>query len=147
MSYTIEQLEIGQSASVEKRITQSEVLTFADISGDINPVHIDEAHAKASVFGERIAHGALVSGLTSTVLGMRLPGEGTIYLGQENRFVAPVYFDDVVTARCEIIEINKEKNIVKFSTTTTNQDGKVVITGVATVMPPKDNTPLEKDTL
>lgn len=136
MSFTIEQLEVGQSASVEKRITQAEVLTFAKISGDVNPVHIDEEHAKGTVFGARIAHGALVSGLTSTVLGMRLPGQGTIYLGQENRFVAPVYFDDVVTARCEIIEIIKDKNIVKFATTTTNQDGKVVITGVATVMPP-----------
>jgi len=137
MSFTIEQLEIGQSASVQKRITEAEVLTFADISGDVNPVHINEEHAKTSVFGQRVAHGALVSGLTSTVLGMELPGQGTIYLGQENRFVAPVYFDDVVTARCEIVEIIKEKNIVKFATTTTNQDGKVVITGIATVMPPK----------
>ena len=79
----------------------------------------------------------LVSGLTSAVLGMQLPGEGTIYLGQDNKFRRPVYIGDTVKATCEVIELNTEKNIAKLATTTTNQNNEIVIEGIAVVMAPK----------
>ena len=85
----------------------------------------------------RIAHGMLTAGLVSTVLGMKLPGPGTIYLGQELKFTAPVKFGDTIKAEAEVIEINEEKNIISLKTTCTNQDGKTVLTGVAKAMPPK----------
>ena len=86
--------------------------------------------AKESIFGKRVAHGVLVSGLTSAVLGMQLPGEGTIYLGQDNKFRRPVYIGDTVKATCEVIELNTEKNIAKLATTTTNQNNEIVIEGI-----------------
>lgn len=137
MSYTIKDMFIGQKASFEKTITESDVLLFSGISGDINPVHINDLVAKDSIFGKRVAHGVLVSGLTSAVLGMQLPGEGTIYLGQDNKFRRPVYIGDTVKATCEVIELNVDKNIARLATTTTNQNNEVVIEGIAVVMAPK----------
>nr|WP_321481636.1 MaoC family dehydratase [uncultured Cohaesibacter sp.] len=139
MSYTLEQLSIGQSASFEKTISEADIQMFCGISGDINPVHVSALAAEKSVFGKRVAHGILVSGLTSAVLGMKLPGPGTIYLGQELRFVAPVYIGDTIRAEVEVVEIIPEKKLVKLKTTSTNQDGKVVISGVATVRPPQSS--------
>ncbi|MGF1875984.1 MaoC family dehydratase [Photobacterium frigidiphilum] len=137
MNYTINQLEIGQRAYFEKTISESDIQMFCGISGDINPVHVSELAGMKSVFGHRVAHGILVSGLTSAVLGMQLPGPGTIYLGQELRFTAPVYIGDTIRAEVEVAEINLEKNIVKLITRSINQHEKVVIEGIATVMPPK----------
>ena len=137
MSYTIRDMFIGQKANIENTITESDVLLFSGISGDINPVHINDVVAKESIFGKRVAHGVLVSGLTSAVLGMQLPGEGTIYLGQDNKFRRPVYIGDTVKATCEVIELNTEKNIAKLATTTTNQNNEIVIEGIAVVMAPK----------
>lgn len=137
MSYTINQLTLGQRAKFEKTITETDIQLFAGISGDINPVHISKTAGENSIFGDRVAHGILVSGLTSAVLGMQLPGPGTIYLGQELRFLAPVFIGDTITAEVEVSEINRDKNIVKLTTLSTNQQGQIVISGVATVMPPK----------
>ncbi|ABZ77293.1 MaoC domain protein dehydratase [Shewanella halifaxensis HAW-EB4] len=137
MSYTIGQINIGQQASFEKTITETDVQLFCGVSGDINPVHVSELAGKESVFGARVAHGILVSGLTSAVLGMQLPGPGTIYLGQELRFKAPVYIGDTIRAVVVVAEIITDKNIVKLTTQSINQDGVVVIEGIATVMPPK----------
>ncbi|RJX69388.1 enoyl-CoA hydratase [Vibrio sinensis] len=137
MSYTIEQLTLGQRAHFEKTISESDIQMFCGISGDINPVHVSQIAGENSIFGSRVAHGILVSGLTSAVLGMQLPGPGTIYLGQELKFTAPVYIGDTIRAEVEVIEINKDKNIVKLATRSINQNEKVVIHGVATVMPPK----------
>ncbi|HFO3896373.1 TPA: MaoC family dehydratase, partial [Escherichia coli] len=137
MVYTIDKLHLGQKASFEKTITEADVLIFSGISGDINSVHINEEAAKKSIFKKRVAHGVLVSSLTSAVLGMKLPGEGTIYLRQENNFRKPVFIGDTVKATCEVVDINKEKNIVKLSTITTNQNDEVVIEGIAVVMAPK----------
>ena len=137
MSFSIEQLQIGQTASFEKTITEADVILFSGVSGDINPVHIDELAAQKSIFGRRVAHGVLVSSLTSSVLGMQLPGKGTIYLAQENRFKAPVFIGDTVKASVKVTELRPEKNVAILKTTTTNQDGRVVVEGVATVMPPK----------
>ena len=130
---TFQELVIGQKASVCKRFTDADVRAFADISLDVNPIHTDEAYAKTTIFGRRIVHGILTSGLISAVLANKLPGPGTIYLGQELSFRAPVYLGDEITAEVEITEIRTDKKILKLRTTCTNQDGKAVITGFATV--------------
>ena len=90
------------------------------------------------MFGKRIAHGMLSAGFISTVLGTHLPGPGTIYMGQELRFTKPVYFGDTVTATCTVVERIEEKNRLKLETVVVNQRGETVITGFATVMPPKE---------
>ncbi|TWX67910.1 MaoC family dehydratase [Colwellia demingiae] len=137
MSFTIEQLHLGQKDHFEKTFSNSDVMLFAEISGDRNPVHINDIAAKNSVFGQRVVHGAFVLSTVSALLGEKLPGEGTIYLGQESKFTAPVFIDDTVIATCEVVEIIKDKNIVKLRCTLVNQAGKVVAEGLATVMPPK----------
>jgi 3-hydroxybutyryl-CoA dehydratase len=134
---TIEEIKIGDKASFQKTITETDIYLFAGITGDLNPAHINQVEAEKGFFKERIAHGMLVSGLISTVLGMYLPGPGTIYLGQELKFLAPVKIGDTVRAEAEVIEVIPEKNRVKLKTTCYNQNEKVVIDGVAMVMPPK----------
>ncbi len=126
-------LKIGQKASLQKTFSEADVTVFAGLSLDVNPIHVSKVEAQSSVFGQRVVHGLLTSSLISAVLGTRLPGYGTIYLGQELKFISPVYLGDDIKAEVEIIELIEEKSIVKLNTTCTNQDGKVVITGVATV--------------
>jgi 3-hydroxybutyryl-CoA dehydratase len=130
---TINDLVIGQSDCFAKTITETDVSLFAGISGDLNPVHVNAVAASESIFKSRVAHGALVASLFSTVLGTKLPGEGTIYLKQESSFMKPVYLGDTITATCTITEIIKEKGRVTLSTVATNQKGEVVITGEAIV--------------
>ena len=138
-NYTIDQLVIGQSASMSKTISEHDVYSFAGITGDFNPAHVDEEYAKGTRFKGRIVHGMLSIGFVSAVIGMRLPGPGTIYLGQEMKFTKPVHFGDSITATVTVSEINREKNIVKLDTVCTNQNGEAVLTGKATIMPPKGN--------
>ena len=127
-------LSIGQSASFSKTISESDVYGYAGIVGDFNDVHINEAAAKNSIFGERIAHGMLVGGLISTVLGTKLPGVGTIYLEQQLKFIKPVFFGDTVTAIVSVNEIvNMEKGIYKMDTNIYNQNNDTVVTGYAIV--------------
>lgn len=127
-------LMIGQSASFSKTISETDVYGFAGITGDFNSAHVNKALAEKGIFGERIAHGMLVGSLISTVLGMYLPGPGTIYLGQTLQFRRPVRFDDTVTATVTVAEIlNKEKGIYKMNTIITNQDGELVTDGEATI--------------
>ena len=133
---TIKEIKIGDKASIAKTITEGDVYLFAGITGDQNPAHINEEVAKNTIFKGRIAHGMLSAGLISAVLGMQLPGPGTIYMGQDLKFTAPVRFGDTITAQVEVIEIIKEK-IVKLKTTCTNQEGAFVVEGTAIVMPPK----------
>ena len=137
MGYSIDRLSIGQKASFAKTITETDICLFAGVSGDINPAHLNEQYASQTFFKGRIAHGMLSASLISAVLGVQLPGTGTIYLGQDLKFTKPVRFGDTVTATCTVSEILMEKNIVKLDTTCTNQNGEVVIKGTATVMPPK----------
>ena len=122
---------------MSKTISETDVYLFAGITGDHNPAHINEHASMQTPFQGRIAHGILIAGLISAVLAMKLPGAGTIYLGQELKFTKPVRFGDTVTATCTVTEILTEKNIVKLETICTNQNGDVVIKGMATVMPPK----------
>lgn len=135
---TISQIALGDSASFTKTVTEADVVQFAGISGDFNPAHIDAVSAEKSIFGQRIAHGMLSAGFISTVLGTQLPGPGTIYMAQELRFTKPVYFGDTVTATCTVVERIEEKNRIKLETVVLNQRGETVITGFATVMPPKE---------
>ena len=130
---TFNDLKIGQTASIQKTFSEADVTAFAGVSMDVNPIHMSEGYAKNTRFGRRIVHGILTSGLISAVLGIQLPGPGTVYLGQELKFVAPVYLGDDITAQVEIIELRPDKKIVKLNTTCVNQDGKTVITGMATV--------------
>ena len=133
---TIRELKIGDQASTAKTISESDVYLFAGITGDHNPAHVNEVYASQTRFGRRIAHGILSAGLISAVLAMKLPGPGAIYLGQELKFVRPVYFGDTITATCTVSELLPEKNIARLETVCTNQDGAAVIKGTATVMPP-----------
>lgn len=133
---TLEEIAIGDSAEFTKTMSESDVYLFAGITGDLNPAHIDQVSASQSQFGGRIVHGMLSSSLISAVLGMKLPGPGTIYLGQELSFKAPVHIGDTITAKVEAIEVIKQR-FLKFKTTITNQSGELVIDGYATVMPPK----------
>ena len=135
---TICEMKVGDTASVSKTISESDVYLFAGITGDHNPAHVNEESASRTMFGKRIAHGILSAGFISAVLAMKLPGPGTIYLGQELKFTKPVRFGDTVTATATVSEIIAEKNIVKLETICTNQNGDVVIKGMATVMPPKN---------
>lgn len=134
---TIKELNLGDKASVEKTISETDVYLYAGITGDLNPAHINEEYAKNTFFKKRIAHGMLTTGLISAVLGMKLPGCGTIYLGQELKFTAPVLIGDTIKAEVEVVEIIEGKNRIKLRTTCINQKGDMVLDGVATVMPPK----------
>ena len=134
---SIDELKIGDSAQISKTITETDINDFARATGDFNPVHLDQAYAEKTFFKGRIAHGLLSVGLLSAVLGNILPGHGTIYLSQEVKFLAPVRIGDTLTARVEVIELLPEKNRAQFRTTCTNQDGKIVVDGIAWTMPPR----------
>lgn len=134
---TITEINLGDTAFFQKTITENDVYLFAGISGDNNPAHINEVYAKNSFFKGRIVHGLLTASLISGVLGMQLPGPGTIYLSQDLKFLAPVKFNDTIKAEVEVIEIIVEKNIIKLKTNCTNQMGEIVLTGVAVVKPPQ----------
>ena len=140
MSYTINELYIGQSSSFSKTITETDVYLFAGVTGDFNPAHLNEKYAQETPFKKRIAHGMLSAGLISALLGTSLPGEGTIYMGQKLQFLAPVYFNDTITATVEVKEIIPEKNRVILRTYCKNQDGVVVLDGEAIVLAPKSKT-------
>ncbi len=127
-------LKIGMKDSMVKTVTGEDVEMFAKVSGDCNPVHLDEEFAKTTMFGRRIAHGIISAGYISAVLGNQLPGRGTIYLGQTLKFCKPVFLGDTITTTVEIIEANEEKHIYVLKTDCVNQDGKLVTTGQATVM-------------
>jgi 3-hydroxybutyryl-CoA dehydratase len=134
---TIRDVAVGQRAEFTKTVSEADVYAFAGITGDFNPVHVDQVAAEASLFGGRIAHGMLTAALISTVIGMKLPGPGCIYLSQSLRFTAPVRFGDTVTAVAEVAEVNVEKNRMKLATKCINQDDEVVAEGESLVMPRK----------
>lgn len=134
---TIQDLAVGQSASTSKTISEADVYLFAGITGDLNPAHVNEAYASDTMFGGRIAHGMLSAGLISAVIGMQLPGPGTIYVGQDLKFLAPVRIGDTVTATVTVKELNQEKNRAVLETVCENQAGKKLIAGQALVMPRK----------
>ena len=129
-----EDLRIGMFEEVGKTITEADVVNYAGLSLDINPIHLNNEYAKNSIFKERIVHGMLTSGLISAVLGTKLPGEGSIYLSQTLKFISPVKIGDTITAKAEIIDINPEKKIITVKTTCINQNKSIVIDGEAKVL-------------
>ena len=131
--YDIEDLEAGMSATFAKTMTEADILLFAAASGDNNAVHINEEFARTTVFKGRIAHGMLSASVISAALAGRLPGPGTVYLGQNLRFKAPVRPGDTVHATVTVKELQPEKSRVVMSTVCT-VGGKVVIDGEAVVM-------------
>ena len=124
---------IGTRAERVHTITDADIVQFASVSGDRNPIHLDADYAAHTQFGKRIAHGFLTGSLISAVIGMDLPGPGSIYLGQTLKFLAPVYIDDTITASAEVTSLREDKRIITLRTDCTNQDGKLVLTGEATV--------------
>lgn len=132
-----EEIQIGDIAFFEKTISESDVYLFAGITGDLNPAHVNEPAASATRFGGRIAHGMLVSSFISTVLGMQLPGPGTIYLSQEVKFLAPVRLGDTVKALVEVIAKDDVKKRITLKTQCLLQDGTLAVDGQATVLAPK----------
>ena len=127
-------VKVGDTASISKTVTEYDVYTFAGVTGDFNPIHINTEFAKTTMFKERIAHGMLSAGFISAVIGTALPGKNTIYLGQELQFKAPVKIGDTVTATVEVLEKIEGKNRLILKTTVTNQDGVLVTDGKATVL-------------
>jgi 3-hydroxybutyryl-CoA dehydratase len=134
---TINDIAPGDTASFTKTVTEADVYNFAGVTGDFNPAHINEEYAKGTFFKTRIAHGMLSAGFISNVLGTQLPGPGCVYIKQDIRFLAPVYFNDTITAKVEVIEVIREKNRVSLKTTCSNQDGTLVMDGNALMSPAK----------
>ncbi|HEX2201646.1 MAG TPA: MaoC family dehydratase [Longimicrobium sp.] len=132
-----EEIAVGQAAETSKTVTETDVVLYAGITGDLNPAHVDEVAASAGMFGGRIAHGMLSAGFISAVLAMKLPGPGTIYLSQSLRFTKPVRIGDTVTARVEVAEVIAPKRRLRLATTVANQHGETVIEGEAVVMLPE----------
>jgi 3-hydroxybutyryl-CoA dehydratase len=133
--YSIDQIEPGMTAIYARTVTESDIVAFAGVSGDDNPVHLNEDYAATTMFKGRIAHGMLSVGYISAVIGTRLPGPGCIYLSQSLRFKAPVGIGDTVTARVTVTAVDQARNRVKLSTVCMVGD-KVVIDGEAEVMAP-----------
>ena len=131
------EIRLGQTAQISKKITDTDLTLFAAVTGDFNPIHFDPIYAAATPFKERIAHGMILAGLISTVIGMKQPGQGTIYLQQTLHFLAPVKVGDVVTASVEVIDL-LEKHRVRLKTKCVKQDGVVVLDGEALVIAPTE---------
>ena len=135
MPYYIDDLKPGMSESVTKTVSERDIELFGEVSGDVNPVHFDEAFAATTPFKTRIAHGLLSASYISTVFGMKMPGPGTIFMSLSTRFKAPVKIGDTVTAICTVREVNAEKRRVTFDCVARVGD-TVVVEGDAMVMPP-----------
>ena len=133
--YYIEELKAGMTDSLEKTIGEAEIKAFARLTGDFNPVHLDKAYAARTVFGRPIAHGMLVAGLISAVLGTKMPGAGAIYVSQSLRFRAPVFAGDTVLARVEVMDVNIRRRRVKLTCSCLVAE-KTVVNGEAVLIAP-----------
>ena len=135
VNYTYDELEIGQSATYTRSVSENDILMFAAVSGDTNPVHLDAEYAATTQFGERIAHGMLTGAIVSAALALNLPGPGSIYMGQTLKFLAPVRPGDQVYAEVKVIDIDLAKRRVKLDCHCA-VDGKRVLAGEAMVLAP-----------
>ncbi|OGL17285.1 MAG: hypothetical protein A3K12_02645, partial [Candidatus Rokubacteria bacterium RIFCSPLOWO2_12_FULL_71_19] len=141
---TIDGIQVGDAAEVARLAADGDITDFVDAVGDHNPIHADCEYAATTMFKERIAPGIWTAGLISAVIGTRLPGPGAIYLSQDLKFLKPVMFGDTITARAEVLEVNREKNRLRLRTVCTNQRGEPVLTGEALVMPSRVPVVYEK---
>lgn len=126
--------KIGEKLTVTKKIKFEDIVKFAEISGDKNPLHLDEEYASKSIFKKRIAHGMLIGSYISAVLGNEFPGEGSIYLEQNFKFMKPVFVDDIITIDIEIINIDMEKKIIFLKTECKNQLLEMTLKGEAKIL-------------
>ena len=131
-------LEVDMSAALSRTVTETDVVLFAGITGDMNPVHLDAVAAERSQFGRRLAHGMLTAGHISAVLAQRLPGPGAIYMEQSLRFTRPVFIGDTVTSTAQILEIDRDRRRLRLATRCANQDGKTVLDGEALLYVPEE---------
>ena len=139
-------LEIGQQASFEKAVEERDIQLFAAVSGDNNPVHLDAAFAAETMFKERIAHGMFSGALISAAIACRLPGPGTIYLGQQLKFTRPVKLGDTLTVKLEVLE-KLPKGRVRLATQVFNQNNEQVVDGEAEVLAPRSEQTLQMPAL
>lgn len=139
VSVYYEDLKVGQSATMEKKVTEDDIQAFGKATGDMNPVHFDEEYAKKTLFKGRVAHGVLSIGFISAVLGMKLPGEGTIFVSATVEFKAPVRIGDTVVTTGTVKEIGERRRVVMDCLCTVN--GNPVVVGEAVVMAPKRPAP------
>ena len=135
---TYDETQVGDSATFTKTLSETDIYLFAGITGDFNPAHVDAVSAAEGMFKQRIAHGMLSASFISTVIAMKLPGPGTIYAGQTLQFRAPVFIGDTVTATVTVSEKLDERKWLKLKSQVHNQDGKLVVDGESTVIPPKN---------
>ena len=145
--YTYDEITLGQTASFSKLVEEQDIRMFSAVSGDVNPVHLDEDFAAGTIFGERIAHGMLTGAVISAALAMELPGPGCIYLGQTLRFSRPVKIGDRITARLEVTGKRDDKKIITLACEVSNQEGKIVASGDAQVMPSRERLQIERPVL
>jgi len=131
-------MKVGDQAEIAYKVTEKDVALFAVLSGDDNPIHLDDEYAKATPFGQRIVHGMFLGGLISSVLGRELPGPGAIYLHQTMSFKAPVYLNDTVRVVVKIVKVREDKPIVTFETNCYNDNGDIVLEGEAVLKVPAD---------
>ncbi len=139
-SYHFEDLEVGMAASHAKVITEADIVNFADISGDTNPLHLDDTYAETTMFKGRIAHGMLSAGLISAIFGTKMPGPGCVYVSQTLNFRAPVRIGDKVVARVEVKELIEPKGRAVFACTCKVGE-TTVIEGEAVILVPKRGSP------
>lgn len=137
-SRTMEELQVGQFAESSKTVTETDITLFAAISGDFNPVHMDAEFAKSTIFGARVAHGPLTFGLCAGLLGMELPGVGSIAISNYVEYKAPVYIGDTIRTRVEVAALDHERRRATMAVTWTNQGGTVVAQGEMVIRPPKE---------
>lgn len=137
-SYTIQELREGLTVQEEFPVTEQMGIEFAGVSGDTNPVHLNQDYAAATRFGAKIAHGMLIGSFISNVIGTRMPGEGSIYMKQEMTFLRPVYYGDRITVEIAVKALQKDRNRAVLSTDCYNQKGEKVLAGEALVMPKEE---------
>lgn len=142
-NFTYDEISLGQTAEYVRTVTERDVTLFAAMSGDINPVHLDEEFARTTRFGGRIAHGMMTGALVSAALACVLPGPGTIYLNQSLRFTAPVKIGDAITVRLKVIAMRDDRRFVTLDCEAVNHNGEAVATGTAEVIAPREKMKLK----
>ena len=146
-NFTADELRVGQSASVSRQASERDARAFAQLSGDLNPLHLDADYAEKTPFGQRIMHGIWTAGLVSAALAMELPGPGTVYLSQSLRFRRPVFFGDTVTATVTVREAPDKKGRLALGCEVVNQRGEQVLSGEAVVIAPTEKIRMPRPSL
>ena len=146
-NHMFSEIKVGNTASLQRQVTQRDIQLFASVSGDVNPAHVDAQYARSSRFHGIIAHGMLGASLISTLLGTRFPGPGTIYLGQSLQFLKPVHIGDVLTVRVTVTSMDAARHRLVLDTSCVNQLGETVISGAAEVMAPTEKLRIQRTDL